>query len=100
MRLKHYFGFKTTLLLATISIAGCTTEQKVAENTAVEAKASAASQIQANSIGKYKAYTQKFTGNTTITQNHATGHVGNLFFTHRKDSGAASLTMSTDGSSA
>lgn len=91
IRLKNYFGFKTTLLLAAISIAGCATEQRAE-------MANATSQVQASGIEKFKAYTQKFTGKTTITQNHATGHVGNLFFTHWKDAGAASLTMSTDGS--
>ncbi|HMU66953.1 MAG TPA: glycoside hydrolase family 11 protein, partial [Cellvibrionaceae bacterium] len=48
-------------------------------------------------IEKFQAYTQKFNQKTLITQNHATGHIGNLFFTHWKDSGAASLNMDTDG---
>ncbi|HSX50155.1 MAG TPA: glycoside hydrolase family 11 protein, partial [Cellvibrio sp.] len=96
--MKNYSGLKTTLLLATlttIGIAGCSTERKAAETNAMSAVASG---TQASGIEKFNAYTQKFTGNTTITQNHATGHVGNFFFTHWKDGGAASLTMSTDGS--
>lgn len=96
--MKNYFGLKTTILLATISIAGCTTEQKIQEAIADDTKGSTASHAQANGIEKYKAYTQKFTGTASITQNHATGHVGNFFFTHWKDAGAASLNMATDGS--
>lgn len=49
------------------------------------------------SISKFKAYTQQFTEDTKITQSHATGHVGDFFFTHWKDGGAASLTMDTKG---
>lgn len=48
-------------------------------------------------IEKFQAYTQKFNQKTLMTQNHATGHIGNFFFTHWKDSGAASLNMDTDG---
>ncbi|HRH78182.1 MAG TPA: glycoside hydrolase family 11 protein [Cellvibrionaceae bacterium] len=48
-------------------------------------------------IEKFQAYTQKFNQKTLMTQNHATGHIGNFFFTHWKYSGAASLNMDTDG---
>lgn len=50
------------------------------------------------SIDKFKAYTQQYNNKTKITDNHATGHIGDFFFTHWKDGGAASLTMDTDGS--
>lgn len=87
--MKNYI--KTTLLLAMCGLASCT-GQKVAEPVAGE-KPPAVS-----SITKFKAYTQKFPESALITQNHATGHIGDLFFTHWKDAGAASLKMSKDGS--
>lgn len=89
--MKNTIAFITASLLAVSQLTGCSEVQQrpsTSEQTAASTP----------SITKFKAYTQKFTGNTTITQNHATGHVGNLFFTHWKDGGAASLTMSTDGS--
>ncbi|KXI28732.1 glycoside hydrolase [Paraglaciecola hydrolytica] len=49
-------------------------------------------------INKFQAYTQQYTENTTLSQNHATGHIGDLFFTHWKDGGTTSLTMQLDGS--
>jgi len=49
------------------------------------------------SITKFPAYTQKFNEATTFTQSHATGHVGEFFFTHWKDGGAASLELDTKG---
>jgi endo-1,4-beta-xylanase len=48
-------------------------------------------------ITKFKAYTQRFAGETQLTQSHATGHVGDLFFTHWKDGGEASLTLDAQG---
>src|SRR5690606_35661024 len=42
-------------------------------------------------ISKFKAYTQRFEGETLLTQPHATGHVGDWFFTHWKDGGEASF---------
>lgn len=44
-------------------------------------------------FSKYSAYTERFTGETRIDSNHATGHVGDFFFTHWKDGGSTSLTM-------
>lgn len=49
-------------------------------------------------FSKYSAYTQRYEQRTTMTQNHATGHIGDYFFTHWKDGGSTSLTMDTDGS--
>ena len=49
-------------------------------------------------FSKYSAYTQRYDQRTTITRNHATGHIGDYFFTHWKDGGSTSLTMDTDGS--
>lgn len=48
-------------------------------------------------ISKFKAYTQRFAGETLLTQSHATGHVGDLFFTHWKDGGEASLKLDDQG---
>ncbi|WP_437964471.1 glycoside hydrolase family 11 protein [Sorangium sp. So ce260] len=48
-------------------------------------------------FSKYSAYTQKYTEKTVITSNHATGHVGDFFFTHWKDGGSASLTVDPNG---
>ncbi|WP_437631503.1 glycoside hydrolase family 11 protein [Sorangium sp. So ce854] len=48
-------------------------------------------------FSKYSAYTQKYTEKTVITSNHATGHVGDFFFTHWKDGGSTSLTIDPNG---
>ncbi len=48
-------------------------------------------------LSKFSAYTQKHTSRTVITSNHATGHVGDFFFTHWKDGGSTSLTLDTTG---
>ncbi|WP_340105715.1 glycoside hydrolase family 11 protein [Rhodohalobacter sp. 8-1] len=91
--MKKYFCIKTILLLAICGIVSCSTEQKVPENNEDVSESSAIS-----NLDKFDAYTQKFTDATLITQNHATGHVGDFFFTHWKDGGSASLQLDTDGS--
>src|SRR5690606_34843701 len=48
-------------------------------------------------ISKFKAYTQRFEGETLLTQPHATGHVGDWFFTHWKDGGEASFKLDPQG---
>lgn len=48
-------------------------------------------------ITKFKAYTQRFNGETLLTQSHATGHVGDFFFTHWKDGGEASFKLDEQG---
>ena len=48
-------------------------------------------------ISKFKAYTQRFEGETLLTQSHATGHVGDVFFTHWKDGGEASFKLDAQG---
>ncbi|WP_437806842.1 glycoside hydrolase family 11 protein [Sorangium sp. So ce1078] len=48
-------------------------------------------------FSKFSAYTQKYTDKTVITSNHATGHVGDFFFTHWKDGGSTSLTVDPNG---
>lgn len=48
-------------------------------------------------IEKFQAYTQRYPATAHLTQNHATGHVGEFFFTHWKDGGAASLTLDKEG---
>lgn len=47
-------------------------------------------------LSKYSAY-KKYTGKQTINSNHATGHVGDVFFTHWKDGGSTSMTLDTNG---
>ncbi|WP_199693570.1 glycoside hydrolase family 11 protein [Sorangium cellulosum] len=48
-------------------------------------------------LSKYSAYTQQYTEKTVINSNHATGHVGEFFFTHWKDGGSTSLTVDPNG---
>lgn len=50
-----------------------------------------------DTISKFNAYTQAFSKDTVLTQNHATGHVGDYFFTHWKDGGTTTLSLKTDG---
>lgn len=85
----NYFRIQVTILLIVFGLVGCTPAQKTSDSIENAAPA--------ESIDKYQAYTRKYSSKTEITQNHATGHVGDLFFTHWKDGGATSLTMDTDG---
>jgi hypothetical protein len=48
-------------------------------------------------LSKYSAYTRKYTERTVINSNHATGHVGDFFFTHWKDGGSTSMTLEPNG---
>lgn len=48
-------------------------------------------------LSKFSAYTQKYTSRTVINSNHATGHVGDFFFTHWKDGGSTTLTLEPTG---
>lgn len=48
-------------------------------------------------ITKFQAYTERFVDDINMSKNHATGHVGNVFFTHWKDGGEASLKLSPNG---
>jgi endo-1,4-beta-xylanase len=89
--LKKNFLIKTTMLVAIFGLVGCTGGEQAPEAVATEVKASPVT------IDKFKAYTQKFSDNTVITDNHATGHIGDFFFTHWKDGGATSLTMDPKG---
>lgn len=79
--LKYFSGS----LLILFGLMGCAQNQK-------------ASQTPTADLTKFNAYTQEFSEKKVITEQHATGHVGKLFFTHWKDGGATSLTMDTDGS--
>lgn len=90
--LKNYFGIKTTILLAMFGLVSCGAMEK-----APDGATAAASSTEVPNIDKYQAYTQKFPKTAFLTQNHATGHVGDFFFTHWKDGGSASLTMDADG---
>ncbi|WP_437738829.1 malectin domain-containing carbohydrate-binding protein [Sorangium sp. So ce1335] len=48
-------------------------------------------------FSKFSAYTEKYTEKTVINSNHATGHVGDFFFTHWKDGGSTSMTVDPNG---
>lgn len=91
--MKKYICIKITILLAIFGTLSCSTDQKVQETNEDVSESSAIS-----TLDKFEAYTQKFTDATLITQNHATGHVGDFFFTHWKDGGSASLQLDTNGS--
>ena len=82
---------KATVLVASCSMAACAMEQTKPEATTTQASPPL------SDITKFKAYTQQFTGSTNLTQNHATGHVGDFFFTHWKDGGSTSLTLDPKG---
>lgn len=92
----------SSILLVMCFVLGCSETQKSEQVTAQEtAKQTVQNPGKGDQrvagISKFKAYTQQFTEDTKITQSHATGHVGDFFFTHWKDGGAASLTMDTEG---
>lgn len=89
--MKKYLGIKATMLLATCGLLSCTPAQKNADTS------NAGTEAAVSNLSKFQAYTQKFPQSTVLTQNHATGHVGDLFFTHWKDGGSTSLTMDAEG---
>lgn len=91
--MKHYLNLTSMLVLAFCALASCS-DAKKEEPPKVE---TAQATTPATGITKYQAYTQKFADKTLLTQNHATGHVGDFFFTHWKDGGTASLNLSSDG---
>lgn len=90
--MKNQLPIKTMMMLAMFGLAGCTDGEKAPGKIETSAKESTV-----NTIEKFKAYTQRFTDATQITQNHATGHIGDFFFTHWKDGGSTSLTMDPEG---
>ena len=90
--MKKYFRIHATILLTMFGLVSCTQGQKIPETIEDDAGGSVV-----RSLDKFQAYTQKYATTATLTQNHATGHIGDLFFTHWKDGGAASLTMDKDG---
>ncbi|TVZ41888.1 endo-1,4-beta-xylanase [Alteromonadaceae bacterium 2753L.S.0a.02] len=90
--MKGYFRISAIVLLALNTLLSCSQGQRHTNQAEAGAKIPDVSAIQ-----KYSAYTQKYTDTTVLTQNHATGHVGDLFFTHWKDGGSTSLTLDTYG---
>ncbi len=87
--MKTLIPFKAVALLAAFGVAGCVMPEQQAANTDSLAVAG---------IDKFQAYTQTYPEQVHLTQNHATGHVGDFFFTHWKDGGAASLSLDNQGS--
>jgi len=80
------------IFLILFGLVGCTNTDKTSEK--LENNVEDAAVV---GINKYKAYTQKYLGDTLLSQSHATGHVGDLFFTHWKDGGTASLSLDSEG---
>ncbi len=80
------------LLVACGTLVSCSSEQKTSLSSDKSISSSPIIKIE-----KFVAYTQKFNDTTTLKQNHATGHIGDFFFTHWKDGGSTSLTMKTNG---
>lgn len=102
--MKNNLLIKTMMMAAMFGLVGCTDGEKAPNDIQDSAKESTAAastadnaQSTPSTIDKYKAYTQRFTETTEITQSHATGHVGDFFFTHWKDGGSTSLTLNPDG---
>lgn len=93
--------FNQSLLTSALilGIAGCGASQAPdADADAAQPQAETATAEQGKpSITKFGAYTQRFEGETVLTQSHATGHVGDVFFTHWKDGGEASLKLDEQG---
>ncbi len=91
--MNNVFGIKAAILVAMGGLISCTSGQGGQDDRSGDA----ATAPESFSIEKFEAYTQKFSNPTVITQNHATGHVGDFFFTHWKDGGSTSLSLDTDG---
>ncbi len=82
-----------------LGLAGCgASPAPEAGTAAAQPQAGAAPADQAKPpISKFKAYTRRHDGETLLTQSHATGHVGDWFFTHWKDGGEASFKLDPQG---
>ncbi|MEP1446628.1 MAG: glycoside hydrolase family 11 protein [Paraglaciecola sp.] len=92
----------SSILLLMSCVFGCSETQKAEQVTAPAVAQQTAQNTGKDDksvadINKFNAYTQHYTQDTKITRSHATGHVGDFFFTHWKDGGSASLTMDTEG---
>lgn len=97
--MKHCFAKSVLACTLLLGFAGCDREPP----TTIAPAAPEASQqrpatgVSKPAITKFKAYTQRFSGETLLTQSHATGHVGDFFFTHWKDGGEASFQLDEQG---
>ncbi|MCR6653898.1 MAG: glycoside hydrolase family 11 protein [Cellvibrionaceae bacterium] len=99
--MKYRFANTTLACALLLGITGCQRESAPPASTApdaVQAQPSASSTDSSKpAITKFKAYTQRFSGETLLTQSHATGHVDDMFFTHWKDGGEASFKLDEQG---
>lgn len=86
-RVMISFFKRIALISSMIAVIGCT--------PASEPSSTAATPLPDFSV--YNAYTQVYPESVFLTQNHATGHVGDLFFTHWKDGGSASQALNAKG---
>ena len=91
-KVKNYFLKSAMVLLIICGVLSCSAEDKSSASTK-----ELVAETPVDGINKFQAYTEKYTENTVLTQNHATGHIGDLFFTHWKDGGTTSLSMQMDG---
>lgn len=71
------------ILVAAIGCANLSEDNKSLEND--------------DKFSKFSAYTQIYKDTILLEQSHATGHVGNFFFTHWKDGGSASQRLTAKG---
>lgn len=92
MRLK--LGQRAAIILFSSSLIFSCGAPQLANDDNTSSKTATSS---TEGISKFKAYTQRFSDTALLTQNHATGHVGDIFFTHWKDGGETSLTLSPAG---
>ncbi|MDO3381622.1 glycoside hydrolase family 11 protein [Gilvimarinus algae] len=93
--MKTYRSLHALMAVSLCGLASCTPEPPATETA--QSEKSVASVSSAASIDKFQAYTKKYPESAKITQNHATGHVGNFFFTHWKDGGSTSLSLDKTG---
>lgn len=90
--LKNSLGIKSALFVALCGLASCGLVQDAPAGADDDAQA-----LAVPNIDKFEAYTQRFPDSLVMTDSHATGHVGDFFFTHWKDGGDTSLTLDKDG---
>jgi len=90
--LKGFLSINVLILLTASGLLACSQGMHLQNTNSASNAAQGESALE-----KFQAYTQKYTTDMVLTQNHATGHVGDLFFTHWKDGGATSLSLQTDG---
>jgi len=101
--MKRHFAKSTLTCALLLGLAGCGRESESASTApatsdVVRTQPPASEAVSSKpAITKFNAYTQRFSDETLLTQSHATGHVGDFFFTHWKDGGEASFKLDEQG---